>query len=216
MRLIVENELEESNRIDDFRAKSEKRFFATISGFVDKSLFTKDSKYDEDAHKKYNERNTNSLQSKLKEMGLEYQKITGIWDNTSEKSFLVWNTAYTWEQFQQIMLKLNEIFKQWGICIGRKINDKYEINLWKTDDLDNISYKVVKNFTTISISDALKDSGTILTRKIYDNNNEIDPNKIKDSIIFEKLEKNICAASSECLMGAYIRRELIKSLLESK
>ena len=211
-----EESLEESSRVDVFRAKSAKRFFATISGFVDKQFFIDNSGiYDEKAHQKYNERNTNSLLTNLKRLGLEYQKITGFWYGDTEKSFLMWNTAYTWEQFQQIMLKLNKLFKQWGICIGRKVDDKYEINLWETDNLENINYKVVKTFTTIKIEDALKDFGTILTRKIYDKYGKLDSSKTKDVIKFESLQKDVSMTSSECLMGAYKRRDLLKELMET-
>ena len=208
--------IKESNRVDDFKAKSTKRFFATISGFVDASLFTTNDEYDEKGHKRYNETNTLSLQSYLKRLGLEYQKVSGLWDSVLEKSFIVWNTAYTWEQFQQVMLKLNELFKQWGICIGRKVDDKYQIDLWQTESLDDIHYEKVDTFSAVEISDALKDSGTILTRKIYDKEGNIDTKKIRDSIKFEELQKNICAASSESMAGYYTRRRLIEELLAEK
>ncbi len=207
--------LRESDRVSDFRNKSDKRFFATISGFVDKYFFTNDEGlYDEKAHQRYNERNTNSLLSYLKRLGFEYQKITGIWAGDIEKSFLVWNTAYTWEQFQQIMLKLNELFKQWGICIGRKVENKYEIDLWETHSLDDIEYKISKTFTAVTIVDAIQQSGTLLTRKIYDRNGKVSHNKVKRAIVFEELQRNVCAAASHGSVGFYTRRQLIRELLE--
>lgn len=163
--------------------------------------------YDVQAHQRYNKRNTNSLPVYLKRLGLEYQSITGCWLGDIEKSFLVWNTAYAWEQFQQIMLKLNKLYKQRGICIGRKVDDKYDIYLLETDDLNSILYKVSRTFTTANVTDALRQFGTVFTR------DEIAPDKVQDTIKFEALQKNVCAASAECLMGAYNRNSLIKSLM---
>lgn len=116
-------QLIESNRVDDFLKKPNKRYFATISGFVDKSFFTDDEgNYNEEKHNQYNERNNRSLLTYLKRLGLEYQKVTGIWEGGEEKSYLVYNTAYSWEDFRKIILKLGELCTQWALCIGRVID----------------------------------------------------------------------------------------------
>ena len=166
---------------------------------------------------RYCEQVTNQLLYDLKKLGLEYQKITGIWAGEIENSFLVWNTNYTFEQFRDLMLKLNENYKQWGICIGRWDIDKneYSIDLWETDSLDNIKYSPKKHFTKVSVRDSILDSGTILTRHIYLKEGKIDLNKERN-ISFEALEHNICCAASEGMAGYYHRRGLLEEYLGSK
>lgn len=214
--LNKELEATESDRVEAFKKRAERNFFATLSGFIDSSFFTdkETDKYDEKGHQEYNQTADHSLCSDLKRLGLNYQKVTGVWDSNLEKSYVVWNTAYTWEQFQQIMLKLNETYKQWGICIGRKSGDKYDIDLWETNSLKDISYKKTRHYTQVTVVDALKESGTILTRKINNQQGELSPEKAKRAIVFESLQTNPCLAASESLMGAYKRRDLLKDLLK--
>ena len=115
------------------------------------------------------------------------------------------------------MLKLNENYKQWGICIGRWDIDKneYSIDLWETDSLDNIKYSPKEHFTKVSVRDSILDSGTILTRHIYLKEGKIDLNKERN-ISFEALEHNICCAASEWMAGYYHRRGLLEEYLGSK
>lgn len=200
----------ESNPLGDFNRKASKRFFATISAYIDKSFFTdKTGRYDEKAHQRYNEWATLHLQNDLKWLGLEYQKISGLWEYELEKSFLVWNTAYTYQQFESIMLQLNKSLRQWAICICRWDKDKYLINLWQTDSLENISYYVVDEFTKVSPVEAIKGFGTILTRKIRNKNGELTLDKVP-AIKFEALESNVCCAASESMGGHYARERLMK------
>lgn len=206
-------QLVESNRVDDFLKKSSKRYFATISGFVDKSFFTdSESSYDEARHKRYNERNDKSLLTYLKRYGLEYQKVTGMWEGGEEKSYLVYNTAYSWEDFRKIILKLGELCTQWALCIGRVVGNRYYIEYWETSSLTNISYEHTETFHTVSIADVLAQFKTVLLRKIHDEKGNIDPAKTRDSIVFEELQRNVCLAASESLMGAYKRRALLNEL----
>lgn len=203
----------ESNRVEDFREKSSKRFFATISAFIDEKYYLiQNPTNNRRTWKRYCYKATEQLQTDLKRLGLEYQKVTGAWQGSMESSFLVWNTAYTFEQFQALMLKLNGNYKQWGICIGRKVNDLYSVDLWETDNLDKPNYTIKNHFTNISVTDGLKEFGTILTRHIYSKEGEIDKNKTT-AVRFEELEKNICCAASESLSGAYARDKLLKEFL---
>ncbi len=214
--LNKELEANEGDRVEAFKQRAERNFFATLSGFIDNSFFMDEEtgKYDKKKHQENNQTADHSLCSDLKRLGLNYQKVTGAWAGSIEKSFVVWNTAYTWEQFQQIMLKLNEIYKQWGICIGRKSGDKYDIDLWETDSLKDITYKKTSHFTKINVVDALKESGTILTRKINNKQGEISPKKVNRGIVFESVQTNPCLAASESLMGSYKRKALLKDLLK--
>ena len=198
--------------------RANKRFFSTLSAFIDKSRYLKQYPHgDDNLWERYCEQVTNQLLYDLKKLGLEYQKITGIWAGEIENSFLVWNTNYTFEQFRDLMLKLNENYKQWGICIGRWDIDKneYSIDLWETDSLDNIKYSPKKHFTKVSVRDSILDSGTILTRHIYLKEGKIDLNKERN-ISFEALEHNICCAASEGMAGYYHRRDLLEEYLGSK
>lgn len=200
----------------DKRTKSTKSFFATLSTYIDKEWYLKQSQANnEDSWKRYCNTATNELHLDLKRLGLEYQKVTGAWFGSMENSFLVWNTAYTFDQFQALMLKLNENYKQWGICIGKWEKDKYSIDLWETDSLDKIIYKVTNHFTKVSVTDGLKEFGTILTRHIYSKDRIIDESKTT-AVKFESLQKNICCAASESLSGAYKRETLLKEFLGGK
>lgn len=213
--LEAELNASESDRVKDFEKKAEKTFFATLSGFIDSKFFTNEKGYDKESHQKYNERANRQLLSDLKRLGLNYQKISGVWWGEFEKSYLVWNTAYSWEQFQQIMLKLNEYYKQWGICIGRKVDNEYDIDLWETDNLDNIEYNKTSHFTKLGIIDALKENGTILHRKIYGSNGKISPNKVSKGIVFESLQENFCSAQDKYSTGFYVRRGLLRDLVSN-
>lgn len=216
IREMLEKSATESDRIEDFKRKSSKRFFATLSAFIDLSWYKEQHQdNDEASWKRYCDRATSQLQSDLIRLGLEYQRVIGAWFGSMESSFLVWNTAYTFEQFQALMLKLNENYKQQGICIGKWVEDKYSIDLWETESLNSIRYKIIKHFDTLSVTDGLKEFGTILTRHIYSKDGKIDPSKTK-AIAFESLQKNICLASSECLIGAYKRDSLLEEFLGKK
>ncbi len=196
--------------------KSTKRFFATLSTYIDKEWYLKQSQTtNKDSWKKYCNTATNELHLDLKRLGLEYQKVTGAWFGSMENSSLVWNTAYTFEQFQALMLKLNENYKQWGICIGKWDKDRYSIDLLETDSLDKIKYKATNHFTKVSVTDGLKEFGTILTRHIYSKDGIIDESKT-NAVKFESLQKNICCAASESLSGAYKREALLKEFLGGK
>ena len=214
--LNKEIEANECNRIEDFKLKSTKRFFATISAFIDKECYlSQNHKNDDKSWERYCYKATSQLQSDIKRLGLEHQKVTGAWAGSTESSFLVWNTAYTFDQFQALMLKLNENYKQWGICIGKWENDRYSIDLWETKSLDDIKYSISSHFTKLSVTDGLKEFGTILTRHIYSKDGKIDGNKTT-AVKFESLEKNICCAASESLAGAYKRDLLLKEFLGNK
>lgn len=207
--LNKELEANESNRVDDFKVKSKRRFFATISGYIDKDWYlAQNPDNTEESWERYCNKATEQLQSNLKRLGLEYQKILGAWEGGEEKSFLVWNTYYTFEQFQALMLKLNKDFKQWAICIGKWVEDKYAIDLWQTNSLDKkmISYKIVDSFTKISPKEAIHQNWTVLTRHTFKENNE-------PSIAFEEIERNISMASSWSQWGAYKRGKLLKEFL---
>ena len=214
------DELDESNRAYDFSRKSKRRFFATISAFVDKQFFNNDeTKEDKFHHDSYNNRATNQLLNDLKRLGLDYQKVVGIWDGETENSYVVWNTAYTYEEFRNITLKLAETFKQWAVCVGRYVGeesseDLYSVELYVTDSLENIEYKLDDTFKKISLNDALAKNKTILTRHIYNSDREIDTSKTNQSFVFEELVENRCLASSESLLGAYKRSGLLKEYLE--
>lgn len=225
----------ESDRRESFFLQSKRRFFATISAYIDSRFFINDSGvYDSKGHTKYNERATISLMNELKRFGLQYQRILGIWDGEFEKSFLVWNTAYTYPEFEKLILKLNKNFKQWAVCIGRWDEElkEYKIGFWSTNSLDFIDYHLENTFTKVSPELALlevrselggdmvtgdsileRGRGTILTRKINDSTGRPDFGKIGSSgISFEALEFTPCLASSESLNGVYKRRELLKEL----
>ena len=130
----------------------------------------------------------------LKEIDLTYQKVTmGL-----NVQFIVWNTTYTHEQFQKVILKLGSLFKQKELYIGRRLPEgnedkkaKYEISVWETNSINNTHYDRTNSFTSNSLKDAFN----------------ISP--------IEVLKENIHLASSKSLMGAYKREKLIKSLLEA-
>ena len=172
--------------LDRYTNNHKERFFAIISACADESL-------DENHNESY-EKNTLILQSILKKLGLTYQKVS-VGFNVQ---FVVWNTAYTLEQFQQVILKLGILFKQKNVYIGHRLTEgnedkkaKYEISVWETNSLRNIHYDKTNSFTSNSLKDALN----------------ISP--------IEALKENIHLASSESLMGAYKREKLMKSLLET-
>ena len=202
----------ESERIETFKRRAERDFFATISAFIDSKFFV-----DKNTHQRYNERATMALLTDLKRLGLNYQKITGVWAGDFEKSYLVWNTAYEWEQFQKIILKLGEYYTQWAVCIGKKDKgfDTYNIDLWETDNLENTEYKITQHWNSLSVIDAVGDYGTILTRKIRNTLGEISDNKLKRAIKLESLQTTPCLAANESLNGAYKRDILVKQLLSN-
>lgn len=172
--------------LDRYTNIHKERFFAIIGACADESL--------DESHDESYEKNTLILQSILKKLGLTYQKVSmGL-----NVQFMVWNTTYTHEQFQQVILKLGILFKQKNVYIGRRLTErnenkksKYEISVWETKSLNNIYYDKTNSFTSNSLKDVLK----------------ISP--------IEDLQENIHLASSKSLMGAYKREKLIKSLLEA-
>lgn len=205
----------ESDKIEVFKGRASKHFFAILSAFIDDSFFTdKERIYNVKGHNEYNKRATAQLQSDLKRLGLNYQKITGLWDGGYEKSFLVWNVAYSLPDFIKVMFQLSKYYKQKGICIGRGVgNDEYDVEVYKTESLDNIAYVNEKHYGKVSIADALKEYGTMLTRKVYDSKGKIDPDKVKRVIVFESLQENPCSAQDQYLVGCYERRDLIRDLM---
>ena len=213
--LNKELEAEESDRAETFIKETDKHFFATLSGCIDKSFFTDEKdRYFKQNHNRYNLYATKALLSDLKRLCLNYQKVTGVWDNEFEKSYVVWNTAYNYEYFQKIILELSKFYKQWAVCIGRKVDkDLYDIDLWSTDSLDNIQYYKYAHYTKVSIVEALKLNGTVLTRKIYNSKGEVDLEKTKRAVKFEGLSTNIGLASNESLHGAYGREANLKMIL---
>lgn len=139
--------------------------------------------------KKYNGRffailqsNTKEWKSTLKKLGLDYQKVKGLWD---EENIIIWKTAYTYGQFRDIFLKLNAQFKQKAFCLGRKLDEQYDVRVYQTDSLDNIQYKIIRNY-------------------------QIDA-KEKD-VKFGRLQHNPCLAASQSLNGAYKRENLLDEL----
>ena len=214
----TEKAAEESDRISEFKKRAERDFFATISGYIDKSFF-KDEKgrYFKQRHDRYNLYATQALLSDLKRLCLNYQKVTGIWEGEFERSYVVWNTAYSYEQFQKIILELSKFYKQWAVCIGRKVGDDlYDIDLWSTDSLEDIEYYKYSHYTKVSIVEALRLNGTVLTRKIYNSDGEVDPDKIKRKIQFEQMKENLGLSSNESLHGAYGREANVKRLLSGE
>ena len=90
---------------------------------------------------------------------------------------------------------------------------KYNIEYWETDDPANISYHHTNTYTSVSIANILAQFKTVLLRKIHDERGNINLSKTKDSIVFEELQKNVCLAASESLMGAYKRDTILKKFL---
>ena len=75
----LNNEIEasESNRVEDFKIKSTKRFFATLSAYIDKECYLKQNqKNNEELWKRYCNKATSQLQSDLKRLGLEYRFVS--------------------------------------------------------------------------------------------------------------------------------------------
>ena len=213
----TEKAAEESDRISEFKKRAERDFFATISAYVSDSLFDKSKDWDK-AYQRYNIMATHSLESDLKVLGLNITRTTGVWEGSVEKSFLVWNTAYSWDRFQAIILRLAEDYKQKAVCIGRKVGEGlYDIDLWETDSLDDISYHTTDHFTRVSIEDAIQAySSTVLTRKVYDPTGKLSEKKVKRAITFEEIEVNQGLASFESTLGGLKRNVLYKQLLSGE
>ena len=148
------------------RARQSKRFFASIDGNYDKT----------------------KLQSQLKHLGLEYQDFSVGLDETPENFLMIWNTAYTWEQFEQIILSLNKAIKNGTVWLGRKVDENYQIDSWKIDSKGSLKHQETK----------IIDATTLV----------IDASNVE----FGEFQDNICAASSECMAGFYARRRLLDEL----
>lgn len=145
------------------RARESKRFFASIDGNYDKT----------------------KLQNQLKHLGLEYQDFTVGLDEVPEKFLMIWNTAYTWEQFEQIILSLNKSIKNGTVWLGKKVDENYQIDIWKIDSKGNSKHQETKTIDAVTLT--------------------IDASNVK----FGEFQDNICAASSECMIGCYARRRLL-------
>ena len=148
------------------RARQSKRFFASIDGNYDKT----------------------KLQSQLKHLGLEYQDFTVGLDETPENFLMIWNTAYTWKQFEQIILSLNKAIKKGTVWLGRKVDENYQIDIWKIDSKGSLKHQETK----------IIDATTLV----------IDASNVE----FGEFQDNICAASSEGMTGCYTRRRLLDEL----
>ena len=205
------------DRTDGPEEKADYRYFATIRGFADGKIFTdKASMNDESQYEKYNDRKPVSLQAKLKHLGFEYQKVSGVRENETEITFVVWNTAYRWEDFKRVMLRMNEMCKQRIVCIGRKAGGKYEVALFETASLENIDYYVKCKMESAHIADALTESIAVLRQGGYDKNRCMDRSKVQGAVKFEKLESNYCLAASRSMCGYYKRKMIIEELFKEK
>ena len=147
----------------NMRARESKRFFASIDGNYDKT----------------------KLQNQLKHLGLEYQDFTVGLDEVPEKFLMIWNTAYTWEQFEQIILSLNKSIKNGTVWLGKKVDENYQIDIWKIDSKGNSKHQETKTIDAVTLT--------------------IDASNVK----FGEFQDNICAASSEGMAGYYTRRRLL-------
>lgn len=134
--------------------------------------------------------NITVLQDEFKNFGLYYQFVYGDENCSLENGFIVWNTEYTFEQFQKVMLGLSELHKLQSIYIIRKIDGRFGVSLWQKDELE---YTVIKQFSKLKFKDILEYFRII-----------------KLGLMQEKA----CLASTACLMGAYKRHFLMKDLYE--
>jgi hypothetical protein len=190
-----------SNAVNIFKGKAESRAFATISASVPSDFFDGDEK----ATRRYNARATTQMENDLRSIGVEYQRTTGVWDSAYEKSFVVWNTHYSWEAFRRVMLKLNGDYKQSDLLVGIYIDKDdiatekngvtaagYNVEWYTADDrmASQPKYRLVKTYKNISPQEALEEMGTILSRHIYkkgydgkDVSESIDSDKVKNKIV---------------------------------
>lgn len=229
-------DLAESKPVDCFAIRSKKRNFATISACISLDLFQGESGEIISADvkkswKQYNIRKTEQLKQAIINVGLDYQKVTGIWEGSLEKSFIVWNTFYDFERFTNLILKLAKDFKQWAVCIGKaddvgadftayNPNDKYDIALYETNSLDNINYVKSKTFTKITLVDGLDICGTILGRKLFKTNSngelvssEVEPNKtINKEIVFENYVVNNLIYGACGIGGSFARQRIYEEI----
>ena len=147
----------------------DKKHFAILSGGIDK------------------------LQDEFKKFGLYYQFVYGDEHCSLENGFIVWNTEYTFEQFQKVMLGLCELYKLQSIYIIQKIDGLHEVTFWETDSLENIEYKSIKQFSKLKFKDILEYLRIIKLGKMVENLN---------------------AASGSTFICNYVRYARIKQLEE--
>lgn len=131
----------------------------------------------------------NELQSQLKQLGLDFQEIIVSPKDLYKDSLLVWNVAYTYQQFEQVILHLKTNCQM--VCIGKKLNEAYQIDIWRIDSGGNH-----ERIETRTIDTAAAIMGA---------------SKFK----FGERQINICAASSEGMAGYYARRQRIEELISN-
>ncbi len=124
------------------------------------------------------------LKSNLKSLGLDYQKVKGLW---ADEKIIVWKMEYNYLQFKDIIISLNAKFKQKKFCFGRKLEDKYDVLIYQTEDFDNPQYNIIGEFSV----DAKE-----------------------DNIEFGKLQHNVCSAASKCVKGKYKREQLVNKFFQ--
>ena len=88
------------------------------------------------------------------------------------------------------MLKLNDMFKQRSICLGRYAKRKYHISLLCTDSIEDVRYFEGSNYESANAVDALRDFYATLV-----------PNWASESITLGELQRSSGLASSETVNG---------------
>lgn len=158
--------------------KDHRKYFAIVSGYDDKT--------------------SRIVENELVRLGLDYQIAYGRGFN--DNCFVVWNTAYALEPFQQIAFKLSKSFKQSVFCIGCSANNGYKVNLWKTESIDDIDYSKSIEFFKTTVADVLKEINLISNRTC--------------DIKLGEINSAVCTASSESMCGGYVRKSLVQNLLK--
>ncbi len=170
-----------------------------------------DEQYDDVEHRgkfffatiRNNNDNSSTLKYVLKKFGLNYQEICSTNHCDIGHSYVVWDTAYRFESFQQIMLKLNDMFKQRSICLGRYAKRKYHISLLCTDSIEDVRYFEGSNYESANVVDALRDFYATLV-----------PNWASESITLGELQRSSGLASSETVNGGYVRAALFNLIMK--
>jgi hypothetical protein len=170
-----------------------------------------DEQYDDVEHReefffatiRNNNDNSSTLKYVLKKFGLNYQEICSTNHCDIGHSYVVWDTAYRFESFQQIMLKLNDMFKQRSICLGRYAKRKYHISLLCTDSIEDVRYFEGSNYESANAVDALRDFYATLV-----------PNWASESITLGELQRSSGLASSETVNGGYVRAALFNLIMK--
>ena len=149
--------------------------------------------------------------NELKRFGLAWQKVVCLRDGAAEDRYIVWNTAYGYEDFRFLSLKLSEICKQRAICVGKyagegSVEGLYTVECFAADPSDPARYKLAKTFERISLKTALIREETVRSGA----DGATDADQTNQSFVFEEIAESPCLASSESLLGAYKRRDLLK------